>query len=514
MAQGKTSVVMDSDDFAKGMSTSSNLTDGGFSPESVGINLIPNPGVIYPAVAPDSPATALDGRVIAHCADVYQTNSAIVDRYVLTNNGSLYTYKNASNVLTKLSTGISNTVSVVGACDIIAYGRDGSTRPVVWVSSLADTINGIYYDYNNGSSGSFGTYFGSLTSNPHPFVIFNKTLFMADGNKLHSLLYNSPGSFTTTLAVLTLNPDEIITALSIDPSTGRMLLGIAGRGSLTALGDQSVKTYNPSYIGLYDGINPTQLLRKIPVDSTVTSFFVCGGGVYVAYGDCLGQFNGTGIIFLRKLNNIANGSNAIMYKHKLTNINNILFYANSAQTNPFLNTASSDVVGYGEIKGGQKAFYNYINFPGSGSNIDAIFNVAGNSIVYATFDGASTYKLYRISYTDKSSTVQTGDNSPIFVTSRISFPRPSTVNQIRILFEDPVTNDGTVIGNLALVGDTRTITYNLNISNPSTSAGATTWFDIFPDDVITTECQIKYQFKETNNAHGIQKFMLWYTPNE
>lgn len=520
MATGKIAVTIDSDDLVKGITTSSNLTNGGFSPESVGINLSPNPGVIYPA----SSATnigALDGRVVATTYDNAQSNGTLVDRYIVTDHPSLYSLRGGSLHQANSSLGTASNY-IAGGTDAQVYGLDGSGNPIVWIVSLALGMTGQAYVYGSNTSSSAFTFTPStgagpgFTNNPHPMLIFNKTLFIADGNLLHTILYNSPGSFTNTSAVLTLQADQVITSLGTDPGTGRMLVGISSRGSLSAAGgDETVKINSPAFVGLYDGTNPTQLLRKVPVDSTVTAFYNCGGVTNVMYGDALGYFAGSGITFIRKLYKLVTNTFTTVYKHKITNIDNILFYvSDSNTTNPFIASQSNDIVGYGEIVQGTKSFFNFINVPSNvQGTIDCVFNVANNAIAYAVYDGVSTYTLYQVSYTDHTQVLSTGDASPVFVSARVAFPRPSIVNQIRIFFEDPVTNNGAVIGNLSVVDDKRIVAYNKDISNPSTSAGVTTYFDIFPS-VETTECQVKYQWKETVTSHGIQKIMLFYTPYE
>lgn len=532
MAQGKIPVIIESANFVKGMSTSSNLADGGFSPESEGINLLANPGVVH-ASPPLTLLGTVDGRIIASCFDSFQSNSVVVDKYLITDAASIYILK--GGVPTRLGTagglGSSNNFKP-GAVDCVQFDFDGSGNPQVYVSNGANASGDIArvvvdataatgtITNNWGSTVSGGT---SLTNNPHPMIVFNKTLFIADGKYLHTW-----DGTTFVKRVLTLRDVECITALNIDPSTGRMLIGVASRGSLSSTsGDITRKVSNQAYIGLYDGINPTQFLRKIPVDAVITTILNCAGVSFITYGDCFGYWDGKGLNFLRKLNvqfgEMDAGINYNIYKQKICNIQNVIFIAvNPGTTNPFLSNTSTLVIGYGEVQAGIKAFFNVFT-NGDGNILDTIINykddaliickrVAGTETIYSfpimdgQFNGAYPPNVTGI--------LSTGDSSPVFVTSPISFPRPSTVNQVRIFFEQPVTNDGTTIGNFALIGDRRTTDYNVDISNPSIASGPTTWFDIFPDDIITTECQVKYQWKETTKNHGIQKIMLWYTPNE
>ena len=81
-----------------------------------------------------------------------------------------------------------------------------------------------------------------------------------------------------------------------------------------------------TWIGYYDGINPTQLLKKIEVEQRVTAFYNVGGTIYVIYGENLGMWNGNGIIFLRKLNTKISSTTSID-RSRLSNIGNILLIA-------------------------------------------------------------------------------------------------------------------------------------------------------------------------------------------
>ena len=77
---GKNVLTLDYNDFIKGMSTSDNFPDGGFSPTTSQVNLINSHGAVYqPAVMVDAStnlATADD--IIATCEEPTGTNNRMI----------------------------------------------------------------------------------------------------------------------------------------------------------------------------------------------------------------------------------------------------------------------------------------------------------------------------------------------------------------------------------------------------------------------------------------------------
>lgn len=498
MALAKQSLVIDSDTFIKGLTTSQNLIDGGMSPETDCINLLANPGVLYPSPAATS-LGAISGHVIASCYDTISTTINPVTRFLLTDSPVLYSLVGS----TLNSLGTPGYTIVEGLSDLQIYGYSGGTpAPILWFTTTAGIVHTGYVYSTSSLTGGYTlhTPTGWTSYNPHPMIVFNEILYYADGPYLHT--YNG-SSYTDE--VLTLQADQVITALSIDPGTGKMMLGISSRGYLY-LGDNTTTYNSPQFIGLYDGTNPTQLVRKIPVDGTVTSLQNCGGYMFVAYGNCIGVWNGNGISFLRRIpiNSNVGLQFQNIYKNKISNYDNLLLYlSNNEVTNQFLvNSPPNKIMAYGEIQAGVKAFFPIVDLPG-GNQIDFVANINQGSILYSC--GGELYSLFLPGH---STVFNTGDSSPIFVSMRYGFPRPATITQIRIFYEDPVLANGLTLGSLAIIDDSQGVTFSQNISNPS--GGSTmAWFDVFPQ-VKTTEFRIKYHWLETTTCHGIQKMIVFY----
>lgn len=532
MASGKQSVTIDSDELVGGMTTSDNLADGGFSPYSEGINLVANPGVIYASPAVTSPGI-LDGKVISSCYDTYGSNTLTIDKYLVTDNASLYVLK--SGALTNLGSLGTASNFFPGAVDSLQFDYNHSTAHLqVYVSNTNDVSlvdinpNNLATTFTNNWFSGLGGSPGTFTNRrPHPMLKFtNGNLYIADGNLLH--MWN--GS-SMSFSVLTLengsgnSNGEVINALGIDPGSGKMLISISSRGVTSSTGQFTLNRPSQSYIALYDGISPVTLQRKVPVDDTVLSFSNCEGVTYVTYGDNIGTWNGSGITFLRKLNisygQVDSTLNYIPFKHKVCNIQNFICFAVNQGNikNPWLTNNSDKIMVYGQVKSKQSSFFN-VYTSGTGGKIDFISNYRDTGVIFSTLVSGIT-NLYVVPFLDSSlnanisspSVLVTGDNSPVFVSKRLTFERPCQVNQVRIFFEDSVAANGTIIGNLGVIDDNNTVMYNEDLLNPST-ASATHWFDIFPDVNITTECELKYQWKETTTNHGIQKIMVFFTPYE
>lgn len=507
MALGKQSIVIDSDTFIKGLSTSSNLIDGGMSPETDCINLLANPGVLYPSPTATT-IGSISGRVIASCNDTISGTTNPVQRFILTDSPVLYSV--VGGVLHTLGTPGYN--FAMGLSDLQIFGSSAGESYLFFTTDSG--IVSVLYKYStNALDGSYFQHVptGWTSTNPHPMCIFNKLLYYADGPYLHTVTL---AGTTYTDQVLTLQSDQVITAINIDPGTGKLMLGISSKGYLES-GDNTTTYNSPQFIGLYDGTDPTQLARKVPIDSTVTSLQACGGVMYVAYGNCLGTWNGNGISFLRRLPTNAALGNQFqnIYKCKISNFDNFLLYVSDNEiANPYLSISPQNkIMAYGEIQKGIPAFFPLVNLPGvggtTGEGIDFVANINQGSIIYSYND-----VLYSLFLPSHSNVFSTGDTSPIFVSIRYALPRPCVIDQVRVFYEDSVAADSSVIGNMAVIDDNVTVAFNQNISNPS--GGVTmAWFDVFPQ-VKTTQFQLKYKWLETSTNHGVQKIMVFYTPVE
>jgi len=512
MALGKQSIIINSDDLVQGLTTSANLTDGGMSPETEGVNLIANPGVLYATNgATDLGNTGRAYPILCSCNDIgYSADETkSFDRIMADSFGYLYGVQGGA--LEEIVVTNPSGTFYDGQADLIYYGSN------VYMTATSTVAK---YTITYGSSPTATqsvTWWTASTLNSaavHPMLVFNKVLFIADGNLLHTY----DGS-SQTAAVLTLYPNEYITALDIDPGSGRMLVAtsiLAGGFQGTSADYNSIR-YTQSYIGLYDGTNPTQFLRKVPVDASVTSFRNVGGTMYCVYGGNIGKWTGSGIDFVRNLHaTFGTSTPTLIYKNRFSHINkNLLFTNNYPNVNPYLNATSYQVISLTNIKRDQIAFSTLITQGITYGIVTGMYNSNTNKdgIMWTYLNGgdskihASFVPLY-----DKTTVLSTGDNSPLIVSKKYTFPRPCTITQVRVFFEDQVAADATDLGNLAIIDDNRNVVWNEDLSNPSGGV-AVGWLDKFPG-VKTSKFQLKYQWKETSTNHGINSFIVFYNPIE
>ncbi len=132
------------------------------------------------------------------------------------------------------------------------------------------------------------------SSVPHPMLVYQSFLNVADANKINTI----DSSGTVALAAITFNPNELIYALGIDPATGLMMISVQ---TVVNISDTLSTQF---FVYLWDGIS-SKATRKIPVDDLITGFHNVEGIVYCGSGTILGQWNGNGVTFLRKLMNAA-----------------------------------------------------------------------------------------------------------------------------------------------------------------------------------------------------------------
>lgn len=421
---GKNVLTLDYNDFIKGMSTSDNLPDGGFSPTTSQVNLINSHGAVYqPAVMVDAStnlATADD--IIATCEEPTGTNNRMILAQGSANLGTFYTLS-TSNVLTSK---VSTTTAIFG---------QGTTDFVPW----QDTVNGLNYYATTGNDGSnngnivkwngnvtkdevwwSSTLAQSTTANTawRPLLVYETHLYFGNKNTLHRI---SP-SLAVSAGILTLAASEYITALGVDKGTGYMLIAVTNGLNASATLNLSSK------ILLYDGLS-NKVARVIPVEGLVTSFKNMDDSTYVFFGNNIGVFTGSGIRFLRKLDFAIGNSSLLVYPHRATAIENTLYFVEN-----------NKVIAYGEIRGNSaKVFRPALkNTIGASPNFTSVVNVGANKLGIS-FNGASSVRKF---YTFDTSSVATSGTAEVWF-NRVNFPRPIQIREFYIEFNSALANNST-----------------------------------------------------------------------
>lgn len=393
---GKYQIQLGADQFVSGMASSDYATDGALGVSSINLNPFVAPGLMSGLATGSDISASVLGNIIASAEDS-QTVSAY-NRTFIDASGNYYTYT-APGTVTKTNTATTNVAQyVLSKTDMVSFALNTYVTTANgdidrWNTTPTPTLTNSWWVGTKGQA-------AMSTIAPHPMVVYQGFNYIADLNKLNTV----DSSDTIALAVLTLNPNEVIHALGIDPVTGLMMLSVQ---TTINLSDTLSSRY---FVYLYDGIS-SKPTRKIPVDDLITAFHNVEGQVYTGQGITLGAWNGNGVTFLRKLKNAAYNSSDLIYKHRITNTRNILHVVDGAT-----------VLSYGAAVAGKKGFF-YTATNGGGGHLTAIFPMGS-----ATF--AIAYSSAKLILYDLESTTSPTLNLTF---NNIYFPRPVFIRRVKIL---------------------------------------------------------------------------------
>lgn len=404
MALGKKIIVWDEADLIKGVSTSDDLADGGFSPNTDAINPLAQPGIMYqPAEATDK-STNLTGEIIASCEDPAGSATRLYTSQDSTQDGRFYS-SDSSNVLTARGSEDTGANYIQGSCDMIAFAGEAyvtnSNFIVRWQQPA--TFNTTFKTFSDGIA-------------PHPALVFENNAYYGDGNEL--LRQTSAGGAPT--AILTLPANQVIVALGIDPGSGKMLISVVGQYNISNTINSDARVL------YYDGYS-NKAQKVVPVDQMITAFPVTEGGVYAAYGNNLGNWNGNGVQFLKNFANIGFDNTQILYKQHFTNIGSTLYFI-----------VRSKIFAHGPIRqGGEKVFYPA--FKNGTVDLTHVTNVGSNNLGFSY----ATSKFFVWSVT----ALLNGSSQAsqlVFYSNIYTFPQTDGVwlRRVRVFFKTPIANGG------------------------------------------------------------------------
>lgn len=463
-----------SNDFLLGMTSSETTSDGGFSPTTPCVSITGELGVLRSAPAMTSRAT-FNGNVIATCGDA-KISAIGNDKNFITDTGRFYSYQ--SNTATLRQTGGGSKNYIFPTTDIIQFQTDTYVTSDTDIARLIQS-NLTQPDVNWESWWTVTKGKTALGSGyRHPMVVFENSLWIGDGPYLHKW-----DGTTASYAFLTLSSEQAIIALGVDPSTGKMLIsineGFNAANTIPAI--SKILTYN-GYSNKPD--------RAIVVDDMVTAIYPLGGTVFMAYGQKLGYWNGTGISFLRKFKNISLNADQLVYKHHITNIGNTLYVADGLQ-----------ILAFGESIAGKKVFY-YAQKPTDAnlSYLTAIGYVGNNELGLFYYDGTNKKLMtFDVTYTGTSINAQT------FYSKRYQFPRPIFVRGIYVEYADAVSNSSTP-GTIALDSERLDATVYGSLTN---STGSTVYSKHIENNSNSKFRTLQLRYTASIST-GIRRFVIEY----
>lgn len=480
---GSDVIEIGAEELLKGMTSSSETNDGGFSSESSGVNFNSDQdhlGVLYASASIVDKSTNLNGNIIATVSD--PDSGVGVNRYLLTATGRFLSADSSSVLTVRRTSAGAKTYSFPNS-DIAIYKNalyatsdNDVTRATG--ANLVTTFDESWWDT-------------TLALNPlttgvrHPLLVFEDSLWVGNGNQLHK--YDGT---TATEGFLTLNTGLVIIALGIDPSTGKMLIS-ASEG---ANGSDTLPRQCKIYV--YDGFS-NKPSRAIPVDDMVTEMYAFGGLSIMFYGQNMGYWNGSGIKFMRSMRRVLLSGVYLIYKHRVTNIGKTLYVADGI-----------NILAYEEILPGRGVFYFPKVVAESFNNyLDAIFNM-GNNILGIGYD--STGSTPKFAVFDKTART-TGELS--LYSKKYKFKRPMFVREVRVEFLDQVATTDTP-GFITLKNENLTSVATTNLTNGSASSVFSLKAKANASTKFHTLQFIYSNSGSTSIITGIRRFLITVDPAE
>ena len=397
----KYQIELDAKDFIRGMSSSDDIADGGFSPKTNRVNLIAKKGVLHsPATITDKSAN-LEGNIIASAGDANVLGN---QKYFVTTTGKFFTWKSSTLTLRQTDASGSYLNGTTSAVQFqLQLFATTSNDVVLLAGSDLDTIDATWWTVTKGKT-------DLQISQRHPLLVFEKKMWIGDKSNLHSW-----DGITVSENVLALSDEQSIVSLGIEPGTGYMLIGITEGTNYSNTEPQIAK------ILVWDGFS-SKPLRSIIVDDAVNSFYSVGGILFITYGTKLGYWNGNGISFLRTFENVVRWGGSLIYHNKIAKIDNTLYIADGKR-----------ILAYGEIVAGRKVFYPAYY---AGTDIDLLADIGNGKlgIGYATakFDTLDVESIATITGTD-------------FYSNKINFPRPVIIRSAFVEYASSVADGSTPI---------------------------------------------------------------------
>lgn len=280
-------LVIDRKDFLKGVSSFDDVADGGYSPNSKGINPFATPGLLKPGPSFNTAAGTIPaGGIFAF--STWHTNIAPGIVRMLGGTGSaafdgkFYT-SDDFGTLTLAASDTANDYKA-GISDMIRYKSE------FYCTSTSD-ISKSNYDFSSNDFDYWVTTKGKTalqTGYPHPMVVFADILFIADGRYLHQI-----DGTTCTSQVLILPEDYVITALEL--YNGLIYIAAAKFQNLT----ESVPAID-ARIFTWDSYSAT-FVDEFPIQDPIDSMKVFGGTLLVFAQNYMGFWTGSTINVLRQL---------------------------------------------------------------------------------------------------------------------------------------------------------------------------------------------------------------------
>lgn len=290
-------ITIDASQFFRGVSTSADLLDGGFSPEEKGFSLFTSPGLIKPGPTQATTVTQFESNGII-ARNLYETLKSPGHLFVMSSNSSLdgtvYEMATTSGSATVLYGPDTGRDYAAGFSDIVRY------KGTYYFTSKTNISKDGDFDWWTTVEGETGL----NTLGGHWLEVFNDTLYISDGRYLHSW-----DGTTSTYNALDLPTDYWITATAVFDG----LLVIAAE---YFSGNTTDRRHGRTKLFTWDGFSPS-FLSETDLPEHIDCLIPFGGSLYVTTQDHFGYFNGRAIVPLRSLSTQVRRHQVAVYKDRV-----------------------------------------------------------------------------------------------------------------------------------------------------------------------------------------------------
>lgn len=455
-------ISLDASQWFKGASTTNELSDGGFSPNSKPINLYSVPGV----ARPNSGVVSASSQFLANGVFGWATPpGAATTQYGLSSNASLD------------GTVYSMSASSIGSVSTV-YGPDTGRDYAAGYSDLIYYKGSYFYTSKTdiAKDGDFDWWTSTLgltalgNTNYHLLFVYGDILYITDGRYVHSWdgsagVYNAldlPQDFRITAG--TVFDDSIYLAADLFQDNS------AGSRTGTAR------------IYTWDGFSPSWISEE-KIDEHISVLHPYGGTLFLATGTHFGYFNGKAVVPLRLLT-------SVVLKHQITTVRDVI-----------LIVQGSDILAYGNPIPGRQRFF---SFPcQADSTIQGIHALLSTGV----FSGSLGSTQVRF---DLLGTGTTAANSP-FESNKINLGEYSFIKKITVqLYNAVASGEAIDVTYTDSAGGSRTVG---TIMNDSHNGLREVVFDV-GNELATFTVQPKISFTQGGNTNGIRRFHVDYDFSE
>lgn len=458
-------LTIDAKDWFRGVSATDELSDGGFSPLSKGINLFASPGLLLPGPAPfDFGSSGLTTKGIFAWSTHHTSVAPGIGRGLGANDlddGKFFTMDDLG-ALTLAASDAGHDYKA-NESDLIRYGASNeqfatSTSNIAKCNFNFSTTDFTWWTVTLGLTGIGG-------GTPHHFVQYGAILYVSDGRYIHSW-----DGATGTYNALDLPSGYVITDIRVYQN----LIFVAAAKFDSLGGGESTDCR----LFTWDGYSASYL-DEFPIQEKVDTLIVFGGTLFVTTHSYIGYFTGSTISPLYPL--ISD-----VYKHQFAITNDRLYLLQGA-----------DVLCYGNPILPRPKFFSFpLKYTG---NLVGITSYRSGKIVYCSATQSG-------SWSDVNGSNQAGN---VFYANRLSFGGQVKIRAVILEHEALASGSSMTI---AYIDDTQTSRAVGTLDFATLGAITKHRFDVF-NKAATLAIQPKITFGAIPNK-GIRRIHIWYEPSE